>query len=324
MNKQGKIYHSVDFAKLICAFLIIFIHTYCFEPWGAWIKYVICPLAVPFFFIASGFFLEKGLQNKNRPEYIRNYFGRIFSMYCIWTLLTLPVSWMNVSRAHADYSTTMHIIYLAREFFFSGSLGIYWYLLCLLYGCAVIYWLDKYHWLKIGSCIAALLFTAGVILNCGIGWNSWYGRFTHIIFGSTRNPFNEGIFYMLIGFGISRMNIHVKPLFSSICFVISLLIAFFLYQNTTIQIMQLFLALSAFLLTIELDISPLITDGTSIRIRQLSTALYLLQFPFILLFDYYLRNSTLIDYSTTLAFCIAVYTACRLMLPAKINKVLYG
>ncbi len=324
MSKPARIYQSLDLAKLFCALLIIFIHTYCFEPWGIWIKYIICPLAVPFFFMASGFFLEQGMQRNDKKEYAKHYFLRILCMYGIWTLLTLPVSWMAITRAHSDYSVALRVVYLVREFFFSGSAGIYWFLLCLLYGCVIIYWLDKHHILKWGACIAIVLFAAGVILNCGIGWDSWYGRITHIVFGSTRNPFNEGILYMLIGFGISRADIRIKPFISIVCMALALIIAYLLFMHTTIQVMQLFLALFLFTLMREIDLASVISNQVSLHIRRLSTALYLLQFPFILLFDFYLQRSTLIDYSATLAFCVATYSLCMLLLPQKVNKVLYG
>lgn len=244
-------------------------------------------------------------------------------MYGIWTLLTLPISWMTISRAHPDYSIVLQIVYLVREFFFSGSLGIYWYLLSLLYGCIIIYFLDRHRMLKIGVIAAVVLFAIGVILNCGIGWGSWYGKFTHIVFGSTRNPFNEGIFYMLVGFGISRHNIRIKPLFSVSLLILSAIIAYMLFLHTRIQLMQLFMAFSFFMLTIELEFTS-ISNSISLLIRQLSTALYLLQFPFILLFDFYLRRSTVIDYSVTLSFCIVTYILCKLILPPKVNKILYG
>ena len=324
MTTQTKIYKSLDIAKLLCACLIIFIHTYCFEPWGIWIKCIICPLAVPFFFITSGFFLEKGMRSNDKKEYIKHYFLRIFSLYCVWTLLTLPVSWMTISRGHPDYSIVLRIIYLVREFFFSGSLGIYWYLLCLLYGCVIIYWLDKFHALKWGMIAALALFVYGIILNCGIGWNTLPGRMIHVVFGSTRNPFNEGIFYMLIGFGISRTGLRLSPYLSGMGVLLSGIIAYSLFVHTSVQVMQLFMAFFLFLLVLEIDVTTLISDRASITARRLSTALYLIQFPFILVFDFYLQRSTIIDYSATLAFCLVAYTLSSLLLPKRVNKLLYG
>ena len=324
MTSQTKVYKSLDIAKLLCACLIIFIHTYCFEPWGILIKNIICPLAVPFFFITSGFFLEKGMQNNDKKEYTKHYFRRIFALYSIWTLLTLPISWMTISRGHPDYSVALRIIYLIREFLFSGSLGIYWFLLCILYGCVIIYWLDKRHVLKWGMLVALALFVWGIILNCGIGWDTLPGRMIHVIFGSTRNPFNEGIFYMLIGLGISRTGFRLSPYISGIGMILSIIIAYILFMHTRIQIMQLFIALFFFLLVLDIDMSSIISDKASLTARRLSTALYLIQFPFILVFDFYLQRSTLVDYSATLAFCLVTYTLCSLLLPKKVNKLLYG
>lgn len=58
---KTKIFYGIDVFKLVCAILIVFMHTYCrdYGKAGAWFVDAICNIGVPFFFIASGFFLLK-------------------------------------------------------------------------------------------------------------------------------------------------------------------------------------------------------------------------------------------------------------------------
>ncbi len=62
----------------------------------------------------------------------------------------------------------------------------------------------------------------------------------------------------------------------------------------------------------------------SIHLRKLSTAIYLQHFPFILLFDLYLKKGTIIDISLTLLFCLVSYYLLNKVLPSKAIKILYG
>lgn len=62
----------------------------------------------------------------------------------------------------------------------------------------------------------------------------------------------------------------------------------------------------------------------SIILRKLSTALYLSHFPFILLFDYYLKRGTYIDFLATVLFSLVTFFFLKGILPIKYFKTLYG
>ena len=59
----NKINYGLDSFKFVCAFLIVFMHTYKKDLgiYGDWFNSVITPIGVPFFFIVSGYFYSKGL-----------------------------------------------------------------------------------------------------------------------------------------------------------------------------------------------------------------------------------------------------------------------
>lgn len=98
-------YNGIDFFKLICAFLIVFLHTYCYD-WGKFgiaIKNGITNTGVPFFFIVSGFFFCNGLKKQNseneRKKYFWSYEKKLIIMYVIWSVVTLPISIYNLYMA---------------------------------------------------------------------------------------------------------------------------------------------------------------------------------------------------------------------------------
>lgn len=198
------IYPYLDIFKFICALMIVFIHAYCHDlgKFGEWINSVICNIGVPFFFITSGFFYAKGLQrNKNNEnKYFFKYFKRVLFMYIVWSIITLPIAYIIIQRAHADYSLHLKFIYLIRLFLFTGSIGIYWYVLALIYNSAIIYFSHK------KKAISLLFFTSILFWIIGVFYNSPYNngnllfKSIHFIFGSERTFLHVGLLYMCLGY----------------------------------------------------------------------------------------------------------------------------
>ena len=52
--------------------------------------------------------------------------------------------------------------------------------------------------------------------------------------------------------------------------------------------------------------------------------LYLVHFPFILLFDFYLIKGTLLDFLVTLLFCMLVFILEKIFIPKKYKFVFGG
>lgn len=71
--KETQVYTGIDVFKLIAAVLVVLLHTVETSNYYACaIKEVFTRLAVPFFFIASGFFFQKGLEKaQSKVSYIK-------------------------------------------------------------------------------------------------------------------------------------------------------------------------------------------------------------------------------------------------------------
>lgn len=86
-------YESIDFMKFICSIMVIAIHTSPLENISNDLNYIlinsICRIAVPFFFIASGYFLWNKLSiidKKIRKREVNNYIKK-FLIYMYYGLL---------------------------------------------------------------------------------------------------------------------------------------------------------------------------------------------------------------------------------------------
>lgn len=326
-SNRGKAYYGgIDFMRMPCALLVLFMHTYCFD-WGffgKWIKYVLSSVGVPFFFIVSGFFFGKRLLESENPfKYTRHYFLRTLKMYAGWTVLVLPVSWYNITLAHSEYGPLMKIMYLIRGFFFSGSLGIYWYLLSLVCNCWIIFAAYKKRWENFLYVMAGVFFIVGVIYEGGFLDQMFLGKAIHVVFGSERNFLMVGLFYMCCGYYLSRhennlpgKGLCLAGLAASICLKTAELLLL------PVVVMQAFV--SVFLFMFAIQWTPNASEKTLGVMRRWATAFYLLHFPFILVFDYYLRRGTVITVPVTILFCALVYMLFRKVFPDEIFATLFG
>lgn len=82
---------SIDYAKLFFAFCIVFIHTDILGGNDNYIGYITCQgllrVAVPFYFIASGYFFFSTLQKNKSSKWLYQN----IKIYLIWTILYLPI-----------------------------------------------------------------------------------------------------------------------------------------------------------------------------------------------------------------------------------------
>lgn len=161
-------FFAVDIAKFILAICVVAIHTYYnfFESAVAniIIGSVIIRFAVPFFFVASGFFFFRGIvfengKIKKSPENRAKLFGfikRVFLLYVVWTViyfifevLTYIAMQLSIISLIKAYATT---------FFLKGISRPFWYLIFMIYAIVMLYLLLRFLNIKIVGGIAAIVF----------------------------------------------------------------------------------------------------------------------------------------------------------------------
>ena len=131
-----KKYGAIDIAKYVSALLVVCIHTFPFYEVSVrlnayWIQ-TVCRLAVPFFFVSSGFFFFRKW-DKNHPEAnqeaLSRYEKRLGKIYLIWTIIYLPYTIWDYTRAGFRF---YHIFAYLRDLLLNGSYYHLWFLPALI------------------------------------------------------------------------------------------------------------------------------------------------------------------------------------------------
>lgn len=79
LNQEASIYTGIDVFKIISAIMVVLLHTVeTTNYYAVEIKEVFTRFAVPFFFIASGFFFIKVLKNLHKNPSVFKNMLRIF------------------------------------------------------------------------------------------------------------------------------------------------------------------------------------------------------------------------------------------------------
>lgn len=140
-----QIYTGVDAAKYLMAFLVVLIHVLAvtgMKPPGAvdWLM----QLAVPFFFISSGWFLGAKLQHLSAPDYRKVLLSRalaLFKLFCLWMLIYLPAIALVYWRSRETFGLDSFIkdealrVIVSGETYYTWPL---WFLHSLVAGCVLL------------------------------------------------------------------------------------------------------------------------------------------------------------------------------------------
>lgn len=142
---------TVDIFKFIMAFAVIAIHTNpvvnCTNPIIENIVKIVEGWAVPFFFIASGFFMfyNKESNKDLQVQRLGIYLKKIIILYCVWTFFSFPLAIYGYMES--DNTIRECVFSYIKYFLFVGKLyNSYhlWYLLALIYAVAIIYFMMKH------------------------------------------------------------------------------------------------------------------------------------------------------------------------------------
>lgn len=144
--------NGIDAMKFLMAFPVVFIHIqplfYCLYPnTVSWF----IRLAVPYFFIASGFLTARGYQNiasdADRRTYLKRRALRFGKMFVIWLLIYLPLSLISFSYANGYVLAEDVAIYIIQVVLFGESHWAWplWYLYSSMIAYFMIYKLSRFR-----------------------------------------------------------------------------------------------------------------------------------------------------------------------------------
>ena len=209
-------YPALDAFRLIAAILVIAIHTSPLSDISSTADFIltriIARIAVPFFFMISGFFLFKDGTDK---EMLKKFLKSTAVLYAVSIILYLPV---NIYSGY--FSTDMLLPNIIKDLVFDGTFYHLWYLPAALSGGFIAWLLID----KLGSKKAAVIALALYVI--GLLGDSYYGLTAQVpalkciyghmfeIFDYTRN----GLFFAPIFFvaGALAQNIRISRLKSAL------------------------------------------------------------------------------------------------------------
>lgn len=201
MNEKTS-YHGIDYFRLIAAFLVIAIHTsplLSYSETGDFIlTHIIARIAVPFFFMTSGFFLISRYQyNEAR---LLSFVKKTALIYGISILVYIP---LNIYNNY--FSVDFLLPNIIKDLFFDGTMYHLWYLPASIVGAVIAWFAVK----KIGF-RKALIFSF-VLYVIGLFGDSYYGIVEKIpflkrvygcmfeVFDYTRNGIFFGPVFFVLG-----------------------------------------------------------------------------------------------------------------------------
>lgn len=295
-EKAKKQYYGIDLMKFICAIFVVEIHVPPLKDISPFFNYILGDylgrLAVPFFFIASGYFLFR----KTNYDYFDQrisflYVRKILRIYLIWTFLYLiPMIYYLIWRKRKQ-GILYGIINIVKTVLIRGYRHL-WYLHAVIIAVLIITILLKKKY-KIQS----ILIIGMVLYLIGLLAQSWFGiirpleknpflwkslKLIKKIIGTTRNGIFEGMLFLGIGMLFAYRNIIIKFSYAVIGFFISMILmlaeAIFVnyFHFCRLTDMYLFLVPSAFFLFYIMLHVKLKEKQIYIKLRKYSMFIYLI------------------------------------------------
>ncbi len=205
MSENRKEYTTIDVARMFFCVCIVFLHSgaYHLMPEEWLFQHCVLRLAVPFFFVTSGFFLGKGmLQENGRKEYLIKYEKRLLYPYVVFSIINTALSTTEMLlRGESGIRTLLKQI-RAVIFYPNGAL---WYIWACMIAAALLYLVLCRNKLEVGIVLGTLLYLAALLMNSYyfLTEGRWIRKFIDLYLRIAVSPRN-GIFvgFLFMGIGV--------------------------------------------------------------------------------------------------------------------------
>lgn len=237
ITQSNRRYKLLDLLRLFCACLVIFIHM----GLGDDVAFVPCMTrqAVPFFFLVSGFFFSKRIENEESIKaFTIRYIKPLLIVFLFWSVLWLPQITREALNLHADRSTLYVILVVLRRFVFAG-IAPYWYLLALIEGVIILAVVLRYRAFLIGYFLCLLGFVLRFIyelqLSGGFG-GAVYQAFYNV-FSWENNVIMTGFPLVFLGYLMARYEEKLiawkqLPIVLLLLYIASVIIPFLIFSRS--------------------------------------------------------------------------------------------
>ncbi len=136
----SRTYHSIDLLKVVAALLVVAIHARPFEgkSYPLFIS-LFSRMAVPVFFVVSAFFF---FRKKPGAPQLRHYISRMGWLYAFWFVVEAYFTISSAFFTH-DWGFGKSLLLFIRGFFLNSTFSGSWFVMALMIGIPVTYWLSK-------------------------------------------------------------------------------------------------------------------------------------------------------------------------------------
>lgn len=321
---------GVDLFKFFFAVCIVALHTSAIDFLPESINYFIIRLvfrtAVPYFFVASGFFLGQKLNKTTVDDYsniIRAYYLRLLKPLVFFELISMIYYGFTYLQAGSSLRNCIFLLGQAAVFYPKGSL---WYVQACIIGVLLLYPFLRRKKLKLALVFGVFLYGFALLAN----------NYSFLIVNTPLEPIiktylrycisaRNGLFTGFLSIAIGILCGNLYPIVNKKRFlnILLVLVSFGLYvvevliirffnktplDDASLYISHLFFIPVLFLVTLQLKIP--IAQKTSVTLRNLSTGIYFLHRPILYVVSYFISTGWLafaIVLFTALAICLIVY-----------------
>ena len=317
MEVKNYNYKMLNVMKFVCAILVVMIHTMALNSISEdlWVatSLGICRIAVPFFFVISGYFYYEVKIEKERRNRIKKYW--IIYLKCVGLELILLLPMVIV------VSKSLPIYIIGFRLLMIGVTGSLWYVFAMVLGFLVLEFFvkRKKYMLLMGLSVVVFVF--------GLMGDSYGGLFVGTSIEKATNTYKM-IFFMMqagivmsvpfltIGYLINKLNIVEKAKNNTMVCLVSgvvlLIEVFTLYKLDIALDYNLYISLIIFVPTLFIFIvksNMRVSDKVSEYTRRGSFLVYILHQPIMLLMmasGLSILNNTVIKFIITIivTFCV--------------------
>ena len=218
-------YKGIDIVKFIMALFVVILHTHPLYVVNRTADFftadVMARAAVPFFFAATGFLLEKQINEQHIDIRVKlgRYIRKVLILYGIWSVVYLPIILYNKFLI-SDVTFTYGVFTMMRDFIFAGSYGQLWYLPAVAVGVLAVFVSRKYLGERRTGVILFLLFLMGLATQSYFGFTTvliqpdsilWKGmKAVKKVIVTCRNGVFFGSIFLYMGTWIARCDIKMK------------------------------------------------------------------------------------------------------------------
>lgn len=253
----------IDDLRIVAAILVVAIHTAPFVEFNEVFSYIITNiigrLAVPFFFVLSGYFLFRKFKYLTKEEQYQSFIKTELSLlktYALTFIIYIPV-WI--------YLHGIDVTLFVKDLLWDGLHYHLWYFPALIVGIAIVYFLNKHLKFDHIFIVVVLLYLVGALFNV---YGPLLPEALVNLMGNTRN----GIFFAPLFIFIGLFLALKKLRFNNVIVLISVVL--FLFEPLLLYFTNLSDPLNAMFLTLPITVYFLMTKVLAHKGRTHNSLFY--------------------------------------------------